>query len=95
MKRAIRHFLLLQVLLGVAEFVGQHPDYGADNWSMATDTGENLLNPGDSPHENAQFLVFCSAVIRAVFNLAIRDGGPTSCRPARAWRPDRGGPGPS
>ena len=37
-----------------------------NNWSMATDTGENLLNPGDNPHDNAQFLVFCVAVIRAV-----------------------------
>jgi glutamine synthetase len=33
---------------------------------MATDLGENLLNPGDNPHDNAQFLVFCTAVIRAV-----------------------------
>jgi glutamine synthetase len=33
---------------------------------MATDTGENLLNPGDTPHDNAQFLVYCAAVIRAV-----------------------------
>jgi glutamine synthetase len=33
---------------------------------MATDVGENLLNPGDNPHDNAQFLVFCVAVIRAV-----------------------------
>src|SRR5262249_16035669 len=37
-----------------------------NNWSMATDLGENLLNPGDNPHDNAQFLVFCVAVIRAV-----------------------------
>ncbi len=37
-----------------------------NNWSMSTDTGENLLNPGDTPHDNAQFLVFCVAVIRAV-----------------------------
>jgi glutamine synthetase len=37
-----------------------------NNWSMATDTGENLLNPGDTPHDNAQFLVFCVAVVRAV-----------------------------
>jgi glutamine synthetase len=37
-----------------------------NNWSMSTDTGENLLNPGDTPHDNAQFLVFCAAVIRAV-----------------------------
>ena len=33
---------------------------------MSTDGGENLLNPGDTPHDNAQFLVFCVAVIRAV-----------------------------
>jgi glutamine synthetase len=37
-----------------------------NNWSMSTDDGENLLNPGDTPHDNAQFLVFCVAVIRAV-----------------------------
>ncbi|HTV47126.1 MAG TPA: glutamine synthetase III [Phycisphaerae bacterium] len=42
-----------------------------NNWSMSTDTGENLLNPGDTPHENAQFLVFCAAVIRAVHKYAI------------------------
>src|SRR5439155_9017754 len=37
-----------------------------NNWSMSTDAGENLLNPGDTPHDNAQFLTFCVAVIRAV-----------------------------
>ncbi|MEZ6140160.1 MAG: glutamine synthetase III [Zavarzinella sp.] len=37
-----------------------------NNWSMSSDDGENLLNPGDTPHENAQFLLFCTAVIRAV-----------------------------
>jgi glutamine synthetase len=36
------------------------------NWSMSDDLGNNLLNPGDTPHENIQFLVFCAAVIRAV-----------------------------
>jgi glutamine synthetase len=36
------------------------------NWSMSDDQGNNLLNPGDTPHENLQFLVFCAAVIRAV-----------------------------
>ncbi len=35
------------------------------NWSMGSSLG-NLLDPGDNPHENAQFLVFCAAVIRAV-----------------------------
>ena len=33
---------------------------------MGDDQGNNLLNPGDNPHDNAQFLVFCAAVIRAV-----------------------------
>lgn len=36
------------------------------NWSMGTDAGENLLEPGDTPHENMQFLFFASAVIKAV-----------------------------
>lgn len=39
------------------------------NWSLGTDT-MNLLEPGDTPHENAQFLVFCTAVIRAVHKYA-------------------------
>lgn len=37
-----------------------------NNWSMSTNTGENLLEPGKSPYENAQFLVFLCAVIKAV-----------------------------
>nr|WP_233200099.1 glutamine synthetase III [Blastopirellula marina] len=36
------------------------------NWSMGSKTQGNLLDPGDTPHENAQFLLFCAAVIRAV-----------------------------
>lgn len=36
------------------------------NWSMGTDKGENLLDPGDTPSENMQFLFFCAAVIKAV-----------------------------
>ena len=36
------------------------------NWSLGNSTQGNLLEPGDTPHENAQFLVFCAAVIRAV-----------------------------
>ena len=36
------------------------------NWSMSDDTGNNLLNPGDTPHDNVQFLVFCAAMLRAV-----------------------------
>jgi glutamine synthetase len=37
-----------------------------NNWSMSTDKGENLLDPGHTPEENAQFLVFLSVVLRAV-----------------------------
>lgn len=47
-------------------FAGINGSGKHNNWSMSTDTGENLLNPGDNPHDNAQFLVFCCAVIRAV-----------------------------
>ncbi len=36
------------------------------NWSMADEFGNNLLNPGDTPHDNIQFLVFCVAVLQAV-----------------------------
>src|ERR1043165_398792 len=36
------------------------------NWSMSDDGGNNLLNPGETPHDNIQFLVFCTAVLRAV-----------------------------
>ena len=36
------------------------------NWSLSDEFGYNLLNPGDTPHENLQFLVFCAAVLRAV-----------------------------
>ena len=36
------------------------------NWSMSDDLGNNLFSPGDTPHENIQFLVFCAAMLRAV-----------------------------
>ncbi len=36
------------------------------NWSMSDDLGNNLLSPGETPHDNIQFLVFCAAVLRAV-----------------------------
>src|SRR2546423_10747579 len=56
----------LACLLHEKPFTGINGSGKHNNWSMATDTGENLLNPGDTPHDNAQFLVFCVAVIRAV-----------------------------
>jgi len=56
----------LVCLLHEKPFAGVNGSGKHNNWSMSTDTGENLLNPGETPHDNAQFLVFCVAVIRAV-----------------------------
>ncbi|MBX9624668.1 MAG: glutamine synthetase III, partial [Gemmataceae bacterium] len=56
----------LVCLLHEKPFAGINGSGKHNNWSMSTDLGENLLNPGDNPHDNAQFLVFCVAVIRAV-----------------------------
>jgi glutamine synthetase len=56
----------LVCLLHEKPFAGINGSGKHNNWSMATDAGDNLLNPGDNPHDNAQFLVFCVAVIRAV-----------------------------
>jgi glutamine synthetase len=56
----------LAALLHEKPFAGVNGSGKHNNWSMSTDTGENLLNPGDNPHDNAQFLVFTAAVIRAV-----------------------------
>jgi len=56
----------LACLLHEKPFAGINGSGKHNNWSMATDAGENLLNPGDTPHDNAQFLVFCVAVLRAV-----------------------------
>ena len=57
----------LACLLHEKPFAGINGSGKHNNWSMSTDGGENLLNPGDTPHDNAQFLVFCVAVIRAVY----------------------------
>jgi glutamine synthetase len=56
----------LVCLLHEKPFAGINGSGKHNNWSMSTDTGENLLNPGDTPHDNAQFLVFCVAVVRAI-----------------------------
>src|SRR5436853_164491 len=56
----------LTCLLHEKPFAGINGSGKHNNWSMSTDTGENLLDPGDTPEHNAQFLVFCTAVIRAV-----------------------------
>lgn len=56
----------LACLLHEKPFAGINGSGKHNNWSMSTDLGENLLEPGQTPHENAQFLVFCCAVIRAI-----------------------------
>jgi glutamine synthetase len=56
----------LVALLHEKPFAGVNGSGKHNNWSMATDDGENLLDPGDTPHENLQFLFFCTAVIQAV-----------------------------
>jgi glutamine synthetase len=56
----------LQLLLHEKPFAGVNGSGKHLNWSMADDQGNNLLKPGDTPHENAQFLLFLAAVIRAV-----------------------------
>ena len=53
-------------LLHEKPFAGVNGSGKHNNWSLATDTGINLLTPGDTPYENAQFLLFLVAVIQAV-----------------------------
>jgi glutamine synthetase len=61
---AARHELML--LIHEKPFAGINGSGKHNNWSMTTDTGENLLDPGHDPHANAQFLAFLLAVIRGV-----------------------------
>jgi glutamine synthetase len=56
----------LVCLLHEKPFAGVNGSGKHNNWSMGTDTGVNLLDPGDTPHENLLFMFFCSAVIQAV-----------------------------
>jgi glutamine synthetase len=56
----------LVCLLHEKPFAGVNGSGKHNNWSMGTDTGDNLLEPGDTPAENLQFLFFCTAVIQAV-----------------------------
>ena len=63
-KVASRHGLVC--LLHEKPFAGVNGSGKHNNWSMATDTGVNLLTPGETPYENAQFLIFLCAVIKAV-----------------------------
>ena len=63
-KVAKRHGLAC--LLHEKPFAGVNGSGKHNNWSISTNTGVNLLEPGDTPHENAQFLLFLVAVIKAV-----------------------------
>jgi glutamine synthetase len=56
----------LVCLLHEKPFAGVNGSGKHNNWSFGTDTGINLLEPGDTPHENLQFLFFCTAVLSAV-----------------------------
>jgi glutamine synthetase len=56
----------LMFLIHEKPFAGINGSGKHNNWSMGTDEGENLLDPGNDPHANAQFLAFLAAVIRAV-----------------------------
>lgn len=56
----------LACLLHEKPFAGVSGSGKHNNWSLATDTGVNLLSPGETPYENAQFLLFLIAVIKAV-----------------------------
>ena len=64
--RRIAHQHDLMFLAHEKPFTGINGSGKHNNWSMATDDGENLLDPGHTPHDNAQFLAFLAAVIRAV-----------------------------
>ena len=61
---ASRHDLVC--LLHEKPFAGVNGSGKHDNWSLATDTGENLLKPGRTPSQNAQFLLFLAAFIKGV-----------------------------
>jgi glutamine synthetase len=56
----------LACLLHEKPFAGVNGSGKHLNWSISDDLGNNLLNPGETPHENIQFLVFCAAMLRAV-----------------------------
>ena len=65
-KVASRHGLVC--LLAEKPFAGVNGSGKHNNWSLATDTGVNLFKPGETPYENAQFLLFLCAAVQAVDN---------------------------
>jgi glutamine synthetase len=65
MQRVARKYGLV-CLLHEKPFAGVNGSGKHNNWSMSTNTGHNLMDPGDTPADNINFLFFCSAVIKAV-----------------------------
>jgi len=63
-KVALHHDLV--ALIHEKPYAGVNGSGKHNNWSISTDDGENLLDPGDTPQSNAQFLVFLSAIVKAV-----------------------------
>jgi glutamine synthetase len=63
-KVALKHGLVC--LLHEKPFAGVNGSGKHNNWSIATDAGQNLLSPGETPYENAQFLLFLCAVLKGV-----------------------------
>lgn len=61
----------LECLLHEKPFAGVSGSAKHDNWSLVTNTGKNLLEPGKTPNENIQFLLFLSAIIKAVDENAV------------------------
>ena len=66
MMRRLAHQHGLMLLIHEKPFAGINGSGKHNNWSMATDQGENLLDPGHDPHANAQFLAFLLGVVRGV-----------------------------
>jgi glutamine synthetase type III len=85
----------LMFLIHEKPFAGINGSGKHNNWSMATDDGENLLDPGNDPHANAQFLAFLLAVIRGVnvhadlLRASIADAATTTARRQRGAAGDR------
>lgn len=89
-KVAQKHDLVC--LLHEKPFAGVNGSGKHNNWSVCTNTGANLLEPGETPHENAQFLLFLCAVIKAVddyqdlLRISVADAG-NDCRLGAAEAP--------
>jgi len=64
--KSLAHKHGLVCLLHEKPFAGVNGSGKHNNWSLSTDTGMNLLEPGETPHEDAQFLLFLAAIIQAV-----------------------------